>query len=120
VVYGARFLEEALKLDDPVWAVPCHMICGLWGLLAVGIFADGTYLGVSGLIDGNGDQIIAQLIAMVTVVAWTGITSAIVFMGIKYTIGLRIPEADELAGVDSTEHTQVAYPESLPERVPVG
>jgi Amt family ammonium transporter len=120
VVYGARFLEEVLKLDDPVWAVPCHLICGLWGLLAVGIFADGTYLGVSGLIDGNGEQIIAQLIAMVTVVAWTGTTSAIVFMGIKYTIGLRIPEADELAGVDSTEHTQVAYPESVPERVPVG
>jgi Amt family ammonium transporter len=120
VVYGARFLEEVLKLDDPVWAVPCHLICGLWGLLAVGIFADGTYLGVSGLIDGNGEQIIAQLIAMVTVVAWTGITSAIVFMGIKYTIGLRIPESDELAGVDATEHTQVAYPESVPERVLVG
>ncbi len=49
VVYGARFNEDILKLDDPVWAVPCHMYCGLWGVLSVGIFADGTYGGISGL-----------------------------------------------------------------------
>ena len=77
MVYGARFLENVVKLDDPVWAVPCHMMCGLWGLLAVGIFADGTYLEVSGLIDGNSAQIVSQLIAMVTVVAWTAVTSAV-------------------------------------------
>jgi len=115
VVYGARFLENVLKLDDPVWAVPCHMMCGLWGLLAVGIFADGTYLEVSGLVDGNSDQIISQIIAMVTVVLWTAITSGIIFIAIKMTIGLRVPEADEIAGVDFTEHTQVAYPEGNPE-----
>jgi Amt family ammonium transporter len=115
VVYGARFLENVVKLDDPVWAVPCHMMCGLWGLLAVGIFADGTYLEVSGLVDGNSEQIVSQLIAMVTVVAWTAVTSTIIFMVIKMTMGLRVPERDELAGVDFTEHTQVAYPEGNPE-----
>jgi Amt family ammonium transporter len=113
VIYGARFLEEVVKLDDPVWAVPCHMFCGLWGLLAVGIFADGTYLGVSGLVDGNSSQIVSQVIAMVAVVAWTGITSAIIFGVIKVSMGLRVPEADELAGVDASEHTQAAYPEEL-------
>jgi Amt family ammonium transporter len=110
VVYGARVLENVVKLDDPVWAVPCHMFCGLWGVLAVGIFADGTYLGVSGLIDGNGDQIVSQVISMVAVVAWTGIASAIIFGVIKMTMGLRVPAEDEMAGVDFSEHTQIAYP----------
>ena len=114
VVYGSRFLENVVKLDDPVWAVPCHMMCGLWGLLAVGIFADGTYLEVSGLIDGNSEQIVSQLIAMVTVVAWTAVTSALIFGVIKMTIGLRVSAEDEMAGVDFTEHTQVAYPEDMP------
>jgi len=114
VVYGSRFLENIVKLDDPVWAVPCHMFCGLWGVLAVGIFADGTYLGVSGLIDGNSDQIVSQIISMVAVVAWTATTSAIIFGGIKMTIGLRVSAEDEMAGVDLTEHTQVAYPEDMP------
>ena len=110
VVYGARVLESVLKLDDPVWAVPCHMLSGLWGLLAVGIFADGTYLGVEGLLYGGGSQIVSQLIGMVTVVVWTGVTSALIFAGIKATIGLRVPYEDEVAGVDFSEHTQIAYP----------
>ena len=119
VLYGARFLESALKLDDPVWAVPCHMLSGLWGVLAVGIFADGTY-GVSGLIDGNSAQIVSQVISMVVVVAWTGIMSAIIFGVIKMTMGLRVPEEDELAGVDVSEHTQAAYPEFAPALEPSG
>jgi Amt family ammonium transporter len=114
VVYGSRFLENIVKLDDPVWAVPCHMFCGLWGLLAVGIFADGTYLDVSGLVDGSGDQIVSQLIAMVVVVVWTAVTSAIIFGIIKMTMGLRVSAEDEMAGVDLTEHTQIAYPEDAP------
>jgi Amt family ammonium transporter len=109
VVYGARFNESVLKLDDPVWAVPCHMFSGLWGVLAVGIFADGTYLEVSGLIDGGSEQIVSQVIGMVAVVAWTGIASAIVFGLIKMSIGLRVPEKDELEGVDYSEHTQPGY-----------
>jgi len=114
VVYGARFLESVVKLDDPVWAVPCHMFSGLWGVLAVGIFADGTYLGVSGLIDGNSSQIVSQLISMVAVVSWTAITSALIFGGIKMTMGLRISHEDEIAGVDASEHTQIAYPADEP------
>jgi Amt family ammonium transporter len=114
VIYGARFLENVVKLDDPVWAVPCHMFCGLWGLLAVGIFADGTYLEVGGLVDGNGSQIVSQLIAVVTVVAWTAVTSAVIFGIIKMTMGLRVSAEDEMAGVDFTEHTQIAYPEDAP------
>lgn len=114
VVYGARFLESVLKVDDPVWVVPCHMFSGLWGVLSVGIFADGTYLGVSGVIEGDTNQLWAQLIDMGVVVAWTAVMSAVVFYGIKMTIGLRVREEDELAGVDATEHTQVGYPEFVP------
>ncbi|HLF78762.1 MAG TPA: ammonium transporter [Dehalococcoidia bacterium] len=110
VVFGASFLENVVKLDDPVWAVPCHMFSGLWGVLSVGIFADGTYLEVSGLIDGGSDQIVSQVIGMVAVVAWAGVMSAIIFGAIKMTMGLRVPAADEIAGVDFSEHTQVAYP----------
>jgi Amt family ammonium transporter len=115
VVYGARFLELVLKVDDPVWAVPCHMFSGLWGVLSVGIFADGTYLGVSGLIEGETNQLWAQIIDMGVVVSWTAVASAVVFYGIKMTMGLRVPKEDELAGVDASEHTQVAYPEFVPE-----
>ena len=121
VVYGARALEYFLKLDDPVWAVACHMLAGLWGILSVGIFADGTYGNytteaphISGLIDGDGTQIVAQLLSMVVVVSWTAVTSAAVFFVIKQTIGLRVPEEDERAGVDATEQTGVAYPELVP------
>jgi Amt family ammonium transporter len=90
------------------------MFAGLWGLLAVGIFADGTYLEVSGLVDGSGDQIVAQLIAIVTVVVWTAVTSALIFGVIKMTMGLRVSAEDEMAGVDASEHTQVAYPVEEP------
>jgi Amt family ammonium transporter len=121
VVYGSRALETFLKLDDPVWAVACHMLCGLWGLLAVGIFADGTYglyvtdePHVSGLIDGDGRQIVAQLLSMAVVVAWTAVTSAIIFYGIKLTVGLRVSAEDEMGGVDASEHTQIGYPEFTP------
>ena len=118
VVYGARALERFLKLDDPVWAVACHMLAGLWGILSVGIFADGTYGNytteapyIAGLIKGDTTQILAQLLSMAVVVTWTGVTSAAVFFAIKRTTGLRVSEEDELTGVDVTEHTGVAYPE---------
>jgi Amt family ammonium transporter len=109
VVGIAEFLEVRLKLDDPVWAVACHAGGGIWGLLAVGIFANGTYGDVGGLISGDGEQIIAQLISIVTVVAWTGITSFIVFAGIKATMGLRVTDGDEAVGLDATEFSQTGY-----------
>jgi Amt family ammonium transporter len=109
VILGAGFLERRLRVDDPVWAIACHGICGLWGLLALGIFANGEYLEVAGLITGSTDTFVAQLVSMVTVVAWTGLASVLIFGFIKATIGLRVSEADEDAGVDSTEFTQPGY-----------
>ncbi len=109
VIWGASWLEKTFRIDDPVWAVACHGIGGLWGLLALGIFANGEYLDVAGLITGSSATLIAQLISMAAVVAWSGITSYLIFVGIKAGMGLRVSEADEEAGLDATEFTQLGY-----------
>jgi Amt family ammonium transporter len=109
VIVGAGFIEKTLKVDDPVWAIACHGVCGLWGLLAVGIFANGEYNDVAGLIAGGGDTFLAQLVSMVAVVAWTGLTSLIIFGLIKASIGLRVSDRDEAAGLDATEFAQAGY-----------
>jgi Amt family ammonium transporter len=102
------FVENKLKVDDPVGAVSVHGAAGLWGLLAVGIFADGTY-GVSGLIAGDGAQIIAQLIGVVTVTLWSLLTGYVLFRVLKATMGLRVTEQEEREGLDTSEHGLQAY-----------
>ena len=106
-----RVVERVLKVDDPVGAVSVHGSAGLWGLLAVGIFANGSYGDVSGLVAGNAEQMVAQLISMVTVVAWAFGTGYGVFWVIKKTIGLRASREEELEGLDEPEHGVLAYPE---------
>ncbi|WP_334102354.1 ammonium transporter [Methanothrix soehngenii] len=111
VMYGIKFNDWVLKVDDPVGAVAVHGYNGLWGLLTVGILADGTYGGVSGLIVGNTSQIIAQLIDMVVVVVWAFGTGYILFYIIKKIVGLRVSPEEELTGLDLGEHGYSAYPE---------
>jgi Amt family ammonium transporter len=111
VMYGIRFNDWVLKVDDPVGAVAVHGYNGLWGLLAVGIFADGTYGGVSGLIAGNTSQIIAQVIDLVTVAVWAFGTGYILFALLKHTIGIRVSAEEEVNGLDLGEHGYSAYPE---------
>jgi Amt family ammonium transporter len=111
------FVERVLKVDDPVGAVSVHGAAGLWGVLAVGIFADGTYPAdgaVTGLLYGGGEQIVAQAISVVALVVWTVVASGLVFMLIKSTMGLRVSRQEEIAGLDLTEHGLVAYPEDEP------
>ncbi len=108
---SVSLIERVLKVDDPVGAISVHGTTGLWGLLAVGIFADGSYGDVSGLIAGNVEQILAQLISMVVVVAWAFVTGFVLFWVIDKTIGLRASEKEELEGLDSEEHGVSAYPE---------
>jgi Amt family ammonium transporter len=93
-----------------VGAVSVHGAAGIWGLLAVGIFADGT-AGVSGLIAGEGWQIVAQLISIGTVVAWSLGTGFALFLLLKYTMGVRATREEELAGLDIPEHGIATYPE---------
>jgi len=111
VMYGIKFNDWVLKVDDPVGAVAVHGYNGLWGLLAVGIFADGTYGGVSGLIAGNTGQMVAQMIDAATVAVWAFGTGYVLFALLKHTIGLRVPRDEELVGLDIGEHGYSAYPE---------
>ena len=101
-----NFLESR-KVDDVVGAVSVHGLCGVWGTLAVGIFAAET-----GLLHGSGlDQLISQIIGVVAVAAFVIIAAAIMFCIIAATVGLRAPEDAEIFGLDIYEHGLVAYPE---------
>ena len=102
------FIERVLRVDDPVGAVSVHGAAGLWGLLAVGIFADGKF-GVSGLVDGEGWQIVAQLISMGVVASWALVTGGALFLFLKFTMGVRVSREDELEGLDISEHGILAY-----------
>ncbi len=109
---GAALLEHKLKVDDPVGAVPVHGINGVFGVLAVGIFADGTG-GVSGLIAGNVDQLVAQLIGIGVLLAWTLGTGFVLFKGIDMAMGLRIGAKEEQKGLDEFHHGGSIYPEAV-------
>lgn len=109
MLLGVSIIDTKLKIDDPVGASSVHGVAGVWGLLAVGIFADGTY-GVSGLIAGNASQLLAQVIAAAVAVAWGLGMGLLLFRILKVTIGLRATEEEEISGLDVPEHGEEAYP----------
>lgn len=118
VCFGVWFLDYVLHVDDPVGAVAVHMLNGLWGTIAVGLFAtdkapgfaiaqDGGASGIcnTGLFYGGGFELLGkQFIGVLSVGAWTVVTMIIVFQVIKHTIGLRASEQEEILGLDVTEH----------------
>ncbi len=110
MIISVMVIEKVFKIDDPVGAISVHGTCGLWGLLAVGIFANGNN-GTSGLIVGDVTQIVTQLISMAVVLVWALATGFILFFVLKATMGVRVTEAEEMEGVDVSEHGIAAYPE---------
>ena len=108
VVFGVWLLDYKLHVDDPVGAVAVHMMNGIWGTIAVGLFAKTSAPGndtVVGLFYGGGfKQLGIQLLGFVTVASWTAVTITIAFIIIKKTIGLRVTEEEEIVGLDSMEH----------------
>ncbi|MFV0399171.1 MAG: ammonium transporter [Oscillospiraceae bacterium] len=100
VVFGIEFVDKVLKIDDPVGAIGVHGICGALGTVLTGLFAvDG------GLFYGGGWRYIGiQLLGVAAIIAWVAVTMTIVFNVIKRTIGLRVSEAEEVAGLDIVEH----------------
>lgn len=108
VVFGVWLLDYKLHVDDPVGAVAVHMMNGIWGTIAVGLFATTSAPGndsVVGLFYGGGfKQLGIQLLGFVTVASWTAVTITIAFLVIKKTIGLRVTEEEEIVGLDSKEH----------------
>lgn len=98
-----------LKIDDPVGAVPVHCFAAIWGTLSVGIFGtddqDGTLGGLNGLLHGGGFYLLGvQLLGMVAIYSWSGVTTAIFLVAIDKTIGLRMSKEHEEAGADLIEH----------------
>ena len=108
VVFGVWFLDYKLHIDDPVGAVAVHCLNGIWGTLAVGLFATTSAPGndsLVGLFYGGGFGLLGiQIVGVVSVIAWTAVTITITFMVIKATIGLRVSEEEEIEGLDPTEH----------------
>lgn len=107
VVFGVWFLDYKLHVDDPVGAVAVHCLNGIWGTLAVGLFATSSAPGseIDGLFYGGGfHQLGLQALGILSVGIWTVVTITIAFLAIKATIGLRVTEEEEIVGLDSTEH----------------
>ena len=115
VCFGVWFLDYKLHVDDPVGAVAVHCLNGIWGTLAVGLFATNTAPGYSiadaagnemtGLFYGGGFKLLGiQFVGMAATAAWTAVTITLTFLAIKAVFGLRVTEEEEILGLDSTEH----------------
>jgi len=101
IIVFAVSLIDKIKLDDPVGAIAVHLVCGIWGTLAVGLF--GNLAGV--------DQFISQLIGVASYAIFCLTTSFIIIYTLKKTIGIRVSEREELEGLDTHEHGMDAYPD---------
>ncbi|QTE22493.1 ammonium transporter [Polaribacter cellanae] len=100
IVFGVSLIDK-LKLDDPVGAIAVHLVCGIWGTLAVGIFGNLA----------SGAQFLSQLIGVVSYAVFCLATSFIILFTLKKTIGIRVSEKEELEGLDAHEHGMDAYPD---------
>ena len=119
VVFGVWFLDYVLHVDDPVGAVAVHMMNGIWGTIAVGLFSTDSVPGyavadsagnvMTGLFYGGGFKLLGiQMIGMLATAGWTAVTITITFFAIKKLIGLRASEEEEITGLDITEHGLVS------------
>ena len=115
VCFGVWLLDNVLRVDDPVGAVAVHCMNGIWGTIAVGLFATNRAPGYSiadkagnemvGLFYGGGFKLLGlQLLGVLTVGTWAAVTITITFLVIKHTIGLRVSEEEEIVGLDAMEH----------------
>lgn len=111
--YGIRFVKGKLGFDDALDAFGCHGIGGIFGGIMTGIFADPSVGGRSGLIFGQTDLFLAQLLSIVITIAFAGTMSFIIISIIEKFIPLRVSELDELQGMDQCEHNEEAYNTTL-------
>jgi ammonium transporter, Amt family len=123
VVYGVQFLDQRAKIDDPCGAVSVHAFAGVWGVLSVGLFADGTYpspavgwngvnQSVTGLFHGGGlGQLGAQIIDVGAGWVWAFGVTYVIFMVVKRFVKIRVSPEVEIAGTDEGEFGQVCYPD---------
>ncbi|HEY2747335.1 MAG TPA: hypothetical protein VGL86_22085, partial [Polyangia bacterium] len=134
LVVVSVFFWDRMKIDDPVGAISVHGVNGVWGLIAVGLFSDGSYgqgwnvvgatsylgtsgaalKGVTGLFYGDGKQLIAQVIEAAVAIGWNVIVGGIAFAVIGKLVGNRVSPEVELAGLDVPEMGVPGYPEFVP------
>ena len=113
------FVEQRLKVDDPVGAVSVHGVCGAWGMIALGLFSDGTYGDglngvpgtVKGLFYGGGSQLLAQFIGVVVNVVFVFGVMFVFFKLLDRIIPMRVSEEVEFEGLDQSEVAVTAYPD---------
>jgi Amt family ammonium transporter len=121
VCLSVEFIEKVMKVDDPVGAISVHGTNGLWGVISVGLFADGksNYGGswngvngsVTGLFYGDPGQLVAQLIGVATLVGFVFAFSFVVNFVVDILVGQRVSAKNELAGLDIPEMGALCYPE---------
>jgi Amt family ammonium transporter len=119
VIYSVLFVERTLKVDDPVGAVSVHGVCGAWGIIALGLFADGSYGDawntvkgtVTGLFYGDASQLLAQCIDVLANVIFVFTVSYAFFKLIEVIMGNRVSAEAELGGLDIPETGILAYPD---------
>ncbi|MGC2421363.1 MAG: ammonium transporter [Candidatus Acidiferrales bacterium] len=121
VCWSCAFIENFMKVDDPVGAISVHGTCGLWGVLSIGLLADGTsnYGGswngvtgsVTGLFYGDSTQIVAQLVGISTLIGFVFTFSFLLNLVLDFFIGQRVSIETEIAGLDLPEMGQLGYPE---------
>lgn len=117
VVEAVYFIDGVLKIDDPVGAVAVHGVNGAWGVISLGLFADGAYGDgwngvpgtVKGLFYGDGGQLVAELIGILANVVYIGLASFVVFKIIDIVIGLRVKPEEEIEGLDIPEMGVAGY-----------
>ncbi|MDQ4131678.1 MAG: ammonium transporter [Actinomycetota bacterium] len=108
VVASVLFIDR-IRVDDPVGAISVHGVCGAFGTICVGLFATGD-ADVQGLFYGGGaDQLVTQVIGVVAIAAFVAVAAGLLFMAIKATVGLRVSEEEEVAGLDVIEHGAPGY-----------
>ncbi len=124
VFFSANFIDQIMKIDDPVGAISVHGTCGAWGTLAVGLFGqraidirfwdeetaiqDGLFFG------GGASQLVTQAVGVFAVLVFTLAVSFVIFSIAKKTVGLRASDEDQADGLDISEHGMEAYPEFRP------
>ena len=114
IVVGSCVFFDKIRIDDPVGAISVHGVCGVWGTLAVGLFADEVGLVAS----GSAAQLGIQVLGIAAAFLWAFPVSLGIFYAIKATVGLRVSAEEELDGLDLVEHGIYAYPPSFVTGVP--
>ncbi|NDB03558.1 MAG: ammonium transporter [Flavobacteriaceae bacterium] len=110
VVFSIGFIERTLKIDDAVGAISVHGVAGAWGTLVIGLWGVDGDTGI-GLFNGGGSaQLGAQAIGVLAYAFWAIVLSYVFLLVLKKTVGLRVSEKEELAGLDISEHGEIAYP----------